>query len=73
MKRPTLGGVWCEQNLYEGLKTNNLLSTYEFSDWHMDPKKYYVKPGKIIPVKVIFLYLNDYARHFNIFDKIPFR
>ncbi|CAK1365548.1 unnamed protein product [Cercospora beticola] len=71
--RPTLGGVWCEQNLYEGLKTNNLLSTYEFSDWPMDPKKYDVQPGKHIPGKVMFEYLNDYAKHFNIFGKILFR
>ncbi|KAJ5438132.1 uncharacterized protein N7458_009130 [Penicillium daleae] len=32
-KRPTIGGVWSEENCYEGLKTNNLGGTYEFTDF----------------------------------------
>ncbi|KAJ5585770.1 FAD/NAD(P)-binding domain-containing protein [Penicillium hetheringtonii] len=37
-KRPTLGGVWSEENCYEGLKTNNLGGTYEFTDFPMGRK-----------------------------------
>ena len=28
-QRASVGGVWAEQNLYEGIKTNNLIGTYE--------------------------------------------
>ncbi|KAF2170748.1 hypothetical protein M409DRAFT_63824 [Zasmidium cellare ATCC 36951] len=64
--RKTLGGVWAEENLYEGLKTNNLYGTYEYSDYYMDPKIYDVKEGWHIPGRVMYDYLTDYARHFDI-------
>lgn len=71
-QRRTLGGVWCEENLYEGLKTNNLYGTYEYSDFYMDPKIYDVQEGWHIPGRVMYDYLTDYAKHFDILRRIHY-
>lgn len=71
-QRNTLGGVWCEENLYEGLKTNNLYGTYEYPDFPMDPKVYDVREGWHIPGRVVYDYLTDYADHFDIRKRIRF-
>ncbi|KAI1334268.1 hypothetical protein F5Y15DRAFT_294982 [Xylariaceae sp. FL0016] len=70
-KRPTLGGVWAEENCYDGLKTNNLRGTYEFTDFPLDDK-YGVKDGEHIPGIVLHLYLTDFANHFDIMRRIRF-
>ncbi|OJJ73396.1 hypothetical protein ASPBRDRAFT_670785 [Aspergillus brasiliensis CBS 101740] len=70
-KRPTLGGVWSEENCYEGLKTNNLGGTYEFTDFPMGAK-YGVKDDGHIPGSALHRYLNDFAVHFDIFRRIHF-
>ncbi|KXT12914.1 hypothetical protein AC579_10457 [Pseudocercospora musae] len=70
--RPTLGGVWAEQNLYEGLCTNNLYGTYEYSDFPMYAEKYGLKKDMHIPGEVMYRYLTDYAKHFDIFRRINF-
>lgn len=31
----SVGGVWAKENLYPGLKTNNLVGTYEYTDYQM--------------------------------------
>ena len=53
---PSVGGVWASNRLYPGLKSNNMLGTYEFSDFPMDPKLFSVKPGEHIPGAV----MNEY-------------
>ncbi|TAQ90274.1 hypothetical protein B7494_g1449 [Chlorociboria aeruginascens] len=68
----TIGGVWGVQRLHPGLKTNNLLGTYEYSDFPMDPQVYGVKPGQHIPGPVLHRYLSDYAQKFDIFRRIQF-
>lgn len=70
-QRPTVGGVWAEENCYDGLKTNNLRGTYEFSDFSMD-ETYQVEEGRHIPGTVMHKYLTDFARHYDIFDRIKF-
>jgi cation diffusion facilitator CzcD-associated flavoprotein CzcO len=71
--RPTVGGVWAAQNLYEGIKTNNLVGTYEFSDFPLlGVSKYGVPEGSHIPGRVMYEYLKDYAVHFDIFRLIQF-
>lgn len=67
-----MGGVWWKENLYEGLKTNNLYGTYEYEDFPMDPKVYDVQEGWHIPGEVMFEYLTDYARHFKVYERIRF-
>jgi cation diffusion facilitator CzcD-associated flavoprotein CzcO len=69
----SIGGVWAEERLYPGLKTNNLLGTYEFSDYPMCPKTYGLTPGEHIPGEVVHQYLTDFAKHFGIYKYIQFR
>jgi cation diffusion facilitator CzcD-associated flavoprotein CzcO len=66
-----LGGVWAEENCYDGLKTNNLRGTYEFTDFPLDDS-YGVKQGDHIPGFVLSKYLSDFAVKFNIFPRIRF-
>jgi cation diffusion facilitator CzcD-associated flavoprotein CzcO len=66
-----LGGVWAEENCYEGLKTNNLHGTYEFTDFPMDDK-YNVREGQHIPGAVLHKYFNDFADHFDLRKRIKF-
>ncbi|RJE21560.1 Flavin-binding monooxygenase-like protein [Aspergillus sclerotialis] len=66
----SVGGVWGKHRLYKGLKSNNMLGTYEFSDFPMDEATFGVKPGEHIPGHVIQLYLESYAVHFGFIDRI---
>ncbi|GKZ38699.1 hypothetical protein AbraIFM66950_011068 [Aspergillus brasiliensis] len=66
----TIGGVWAAHRLYQGLKSNNMLGTYEYSDFPMDGATYGVKPGEHIPGHVLHKYLNAFVDHFNLRDLI---
>ncbi|KZL72561.1 flavin-binding monooxygenase-like protein [Colletotrichum tofieldiae] len=67
------GGVWAEHRLYPGLKSNNMLGTYEYPDFPMDPESFGILPGQHIPGQVLHDYLTKYAETFGIFDKIRFQ
>lgn len=69
----SLGGVWAKERLYPGLKTNNMLGTYEFPDFPMDTETFGVKPGEFIPGDVMHRYLTKYAEKFDILDKIRYQ
>ncbi|KAH7241952.1 hypothetical protein BKA59DRAFT_401692 [Fusarium tricinctum] len=69
----TLGGTWAEHRLYTGLNTNNRLSTYEYPDFPMDTETFGTKLGEHIPGEVVHRYLNMYAQHFGIYDKMRFK
>ncbi|KAJ5772474.1 hypothetical protein N7520_003003 [Penicillium odoratum] len=66
----SVGGVWASHRLYSGLKSNNMLGTYEFSDFPMDEATFGVKPGQHIPGEVVQRYLVAYAEHFKFLDLI---
>jgi hypothetical protein len=68
----SLGGTWAYDRLYPGLKSNNLLGTYENPDFPMTPEVFGVKPGDHIPGKVIHEYLVQFAKKFNVLEKIRF-
>lgn len=68
----TLGGTWASHRLYGGLKSNNLLGTYEYPDFPMDPSVFNVQPRKHVPGEVMHDYLEAYARNFGIFPLIRF-
>ncbi|KAK3173878.1 hypothetical protein Dsin_032563 [Dipteronia sinensis] len=61
-----IGGVWAKQRLYPGLKTNNLLGSYEFSDFPMGSDRFNVKPGQHIPGTAVYDYLNGFAEAFGL-------
>ncbi|KAF3013047.1 hypothetical protein E8E14_009871 [Neopestalotiopsis sp. 37M] len=66
------GGTWAEHRLYPGLKSNNMLGTYEYPDFPMS-EKYGVKADNHIPGAVLNQYLTDYARHFGFLDRVKFK
>jgi hypothetical protein len=66
----SVGGVWAKHRLYKGLKSNNMLGTYEFSDFPMKEATFGVKPGQHIPGHVIQQYLEAYSHHFGFADCI---
>ncbi|OXV09139.1 hypothetical protein Egran_03098 [Elaphomyces granulatus] len=66
----SVGGVWTKHRLYKGLKSNNMLGTYEYSDFPMDESTFDVKPGEHIPGNVLLLYFEKYVAHFQLADKI---
>ncbi|CAK7225150.1 hypothetical protein SCUCBS95973_005763 [Sporothrix curviconia] len=62
----TVGGVWAAHRLYPGLKSNNMLGTYEYPDFPMATETYGVQPGEHIPGAVVHRYLADYAAAFGV-------
>ena len=68
----TVGGTWSEARLYPGLKSNNMLGSYEFPDFPMDGDKYGIKPVGHIPGAVLNLYLTDFAKHYGIYERLQF-
>lgn len=58
--------------MYPGLKTNNMLGTYQYSDFPMDTATYGIKPGEHISGEVVHRYLKDYAQKVGIYSKIQF-
>ncbi|KAL3468793.1 hypothetical protein BJX99DRAFT_269051 [Aspergillus californicus] len=66
----SVGGVWCRERLYNGLQTNNVLGSYEFSDFPMIDVIPDLKPGKHIPGKAVHAYLEAYTKHFDFADRI---
>jgi len=68
----TMGGVWAKENLYPGLVTNNLLGTYEYTDFPMD-ETFGLKKEEHIPGEVAYEYFRRYAAHFDLMRRIEFR
>ncbi|KUL86456.1 hypothetical protein ZTR_08170 [Talaromyces verruculosus] len=69
--QPSIGGVWAQERLYTGLKTNHVLGSYEFSDFpmhnHISPD---VKPKEHIPGKDVHDYLEAYVDEFGLREYI---
>ncbi|KAK7227794.1 hypothetical protein V2G26_015797 [Clonostachys chloroleuca] len=66
------GGTWSKNRLYPGLKSNNMIGTYEFPDFAMMEDKYCVKPNNHIPGATLHRYLTDFAKHYGFFEQIQF-
>lgn len=66
------GGTWSEGRIYPGLKSNNLLNSYEFPDLPMDEATYGVKENNHIPGAVLHRYLTDFAKKFGVFERTRF-
>ncbi|KAH6979086.1 hypothetical protein EDB82DRAFT_448692 [Fusarium venenatum] len=66
------GGTWSKNRLYPGLKSNNMKGTYEYPDFPMNVETYGVGPNTHIPGAILHRYLTDFARHFDIYDKVQF-
>ncbi|KAE8391445.1 hypothetical protein BDV23DRAFT_193185 [Aspergillus alliaceus] len=68
----SVGGSWAAERLYPGLKTNNVVGSYEFSDFPMIPERYGLKPGDHIPGRVVHQYFHDFAERFDLYRRIAF-
>lgn len=68
----TCGGTWGADRLYPGLKSNNMVGSYEYPDFPMSEEVYGVKPDTHIPAATMHRYLTDYAHHFGVFDRVQF-
>ncbi|KAB5581271.1 hypothetical protein GE09DRAFT_1256645, partial [Coniochaeta sp. 2T2.1] len=68
----TVGGTWAKERLYPGLKTNNVIGSYEYGDFPMIPEKYGLEPGQHIPGAVVYRYFEDYAAFHNLHQHIRF-
>ncbi|KAJ5825185.1 hypothetical protein N7474_002323 [Penicillium riverlandense] len=66
----SVGGVWAKDRLYKGLKSNNMLGTYEFSDFPMDEETFGVHTGQHIPGEVIQQYMEAYTAQFGFANRI---
>ncbi|KIV94175.1 hypothetical protein PV10_01964 [Exophiala mesophila] len=66
------GGTWAQSRLYPGLKSNNMIGTYEYPGFPMSEDKYGVKPFTHIPAATLHRYLTDFAKSFGLLDKIQF-
>ncbi|KAI0534927.1 hypothetical protein GGR58DRAFT_480880 [Xylaria digitata] len=66
----SLGGTWADERLYPGLKTNNLLGTYEYPDFPMSGDEFDVKLGEHISGQAVNTYLKAYAKKSGISDFI---
>ncbi|KAI0971731.1 FAD/NAD(P)-binding domain-containing protein [Xylaria arbuscula] len=62
----SIGGTWAAERLYPGLKTNNVVGTYEFSDFPMELERYGLAPGQHIPGGVVHQYFEDFASYFGL-------
>jgi hypothetical protein len=69
----SIGGVWAAERCYPGLKTNNIVGSYEFSDFPMSLPRYNMKPGQHIPGKIVHQYLVDFATQFDLIPSIHLR
>ncbi|EXJ87522.1 hypothetical protein A1O3_04482 [Capronia epimyces CBS 606.96] len=67
----TLGGVWALENLYPGLKTNNLRGGIDFSDFPMHDG-FGVAAGQHVTGEAMHAYLRAYAERSNLVRLIDF-
>lgn len=71
--KATLGGVWAKEQLYPGLRANSLQGYYEFSDYPIleaGLESYGVGPRSILSGDAVHAYLQKFAEHFNLAEKM---
>ena len=71
-EQESIGGVWAKERLYPGLRSNNQLGTFEFTDFPMH-EGFGVKKEEHIPGHVLHEYLRQYAEKFDLTRRCLFR
>lgn len=69
----TVGGVWAKEKLYPTLKTNNLFSGVDFTDFPMDEDRFGIRPGEHVTGEAMHEYVSAYAENFDLTNRIRFR
>ncbi|KAL3442236.1 hypothetical protein BJX65DRAFT_226913 [Aspergillus insuetus] len=71
----SVGGVWAEERVYEGLRTNNRVESYVYSDFPIAQATTVpdlVNPGEHMSGRAVHEYLKAYANHFGIHERVRF-
>lgn len=66
------GGTWSQARLYPGLKSNNMVGSYEYPDFPMTEAVYGIKEGSHIPGATLHRYLTDFAKHYGVLERMQF-
>ncbi|KAL8655191.1 MAG: hypothetical protein Q9226_003151 [Calogaya cf. arnoldii] len=70
----TIGGVWAKENIYPGLKTNNQVGTFEFTDFDIQEVcRGKVAKGEHIRGEVVYNYLVKYAEKHDLIRRVRLR
>ncbi|KIW91062.1 uncharacterized protein Z519_07956 [Cladophialophora bantiana CBS 173.52] len=62
----SIGGTWSANRLYPGLHSNNLVGSYEYSDFPLDRSARGISTGEHIPGPKLHQYLQDFAAEFDL-------
>ncbi|EXJ71260.1 uncharacterized protein A1O5_05066 [Cladophialophora psammophila CBS 110553] len=62
----SIGGTWSANRLYPGLHSNNLVGSYEYSDFPLDRSALGISTGEHIPGPKLHQYLQDFAAEFDL-------
>lgn len=68
----TLGGTWSKSRIFPELLTQQSLGSYEFADSSVKNDGKLHQPGNFIPSGTFHEYLVEYAKEWNIYDKIKY-
>ncbi|KAL9069206.1 MAG: hypothetical protein Q9157_006237 [Trypethelium eluteriae] len=65
-EKSSVGGTWAEEQVYPGLRANNLQGYFEFSDFPLLDADVGVKPRGLVSGEATAAYLHKYAEHFDL-------
>ncbi|KAI9703550.1 MAG: hypothetical protein M1820_005854 [Bogoriella megaspora] len=68
----SVGGTWAKEQVYPGLRANNLQGYFEFSDFPILDADVGVKPRGLISGEAAATYLHKYAEHFDLLPRLSF-
>ncbi|KAL4885740.1 hypothetical protein BJY04DRAFT_179152 [Aspergillus karnatakaensis] len=71
----SVGGVWAEERVYEGLRTNNRVESYVYSDFPIEKVPTVpdlVKPGEHMSGRAVHEYLKAYANQLGVHERVRF-
>ncbi|KAL4960461.1 uncharacterized protein BDV14DRAFT_141712 [Aspergillus stella-maris] len=68
----SVGGVWAKERLYQDLRANNVVGSYEMSDLPMAQEQFGVglKQGQMIPGDMVHAYMEAYVQELGLVDKL---
>ena len=69
-EKSSIGGVWSKEQLYPGLRANNLQGYYEFTDFPMLEAGLGVDERGILSGKTLQAYCHAYAKRFDLLGRI---
>ncbi|KAL9094319.1 MAG: hypothetical protein Q9165_003460 [Trypethelium subeluteriae] len=70
--KSSVGGTWAKEQVYPGLRVNNLQGYFEFSDFPLLDADVGVKPRGLISGEATAAYLHKYAEHFELLPRLRF-